>query len=166
MRVPTIAWWPGQIPAGTSTEAITGMIDVLPTLAALAGAKLPSARLDGMDLWPVLSGAEGAKGHQTFHYFRGLTLEAVRSGPWKLSFFAKGKQGGQAQALYNLESDIGERKDVQAENPEVVARLSALADEMDKDLGKSAIGPGCRELGRVANPQPIISMDGKVRAGF
>src|SRR5205823_5636516 len=74
VRVPTIAWWPGKIPAGTETGAILGMFDVLPTFAALAGGKLPAGRkLDGADVWPHLAGVPGAgPAHETFYYYRGL----------------------------------------------------------------------------------------------
>jgi arylsulfatase A len=161
MREPTIAWWPGKIPAGTATAEITGMIDILPTFARLAGADVPSDRkIDGRDIWPLLAGEPGAKSpHDVFYYFRGLVLEAVRSGPWKLHL--------KKNELYNLDTDIGESTNVAAANPDVVTRLQALAGSMDADLGGGkALGPGCRPLGRVENPQPLISRDGKVRAGF
>jgi arylsulfatase A len=175
IRTCTLCWWPGQIPAGTSTDAITSMMDVLPTFARLAGAKLPADRkLDGVDLWPVMSGAAGAPPRDQFYYFRGLALEAVRSGPWKLYLAladgppAKGKKklGPARPQLFNLAEDIGESRDVAAEHPEIVARLEALADAIDRDLGRTGIGPGCRPLGRVADPQPLIGHDGTVRAGF
>ena len=55
MRVPTIAWWPDRIPAGTSTDEITGMLDILPTFAKLGGGQAPTDRqLDGLDISPVL----------------------------------------------------------------------------------------------------------------
>ncbi len=160
MRVPTVAWWPGKIPAGTASDAITGMRDVLPTFVKLAGGKLPDGvKLDGADIWPALAGDAGAKGpHETFHFFRGLELEAVRSGPWKLHL----KKG----ELYNLESDVAEAHDVAAANAEVVQRLRGLADAMKDDLGVTGIGPGCRPLGRVENPLPVLGADGQVRAGF
>ena len=159
VRVPAIAWWPGTIPAGTETDAITGMMDVLPTLARRAGGEPPADRtIDGMDLWPLLTGEAGAKGHDTFYYYRGLKLEAVRGGPWKLHL-AKGD-------LYHLGNDPGEAKDVAAEHPEELARLRALADRMKDDLGLDGIGPGCRPLGRVKNPLPLIDPDGKIREGF
>ena len=65
--------------------------------------------------------------------------------------------------LYDLDNDIGESTNVAASNPKVVARLQALADAMDADLGINEIGPGCRPLGRIENPKPIISHDGKFR---
>ncbi|MCX6866331.1 MAG: sulfatase-like hydrolase/transferase, partial [Verrucomicrobia bacterium] len=73
MRVPTIAWWPGKIPAATACDAITGMFDILPTLAALAGGKVPADRkIDGANIWPQLAGDVDAKpAHETFYYYRG-----------------------------------------------------------------------------------------------
>ncbi|MBX7209118.1 MAG: sulfatase [Verrucomicrobiaceae bacterium] len=201
MRVPTIAWWPGHIAAGTQTDEITSMMDVLPTFASLAGAKLPENRIDGANLWPLLSSKGDAKGpHDVFYYYRGFKLEAVRSGPWKLQLAGadakmsvtanakqqdnakqknKGKQNAKTTAkstasgektsypkLYNLADDIGESKDVAAANPDVVKRLQSLAEQMKDDLGLDGIGPGCRELGRVANPEPLIHVDGSIRGGF
>lgn len=181
MREPTIAWWPGKIPAGTSSDAITGMIDVLPTFVKLAGGKVPTDRkIDGGDIWPVLAGEAGAKlPHDVFYYFNGLRLQAVRSGPWKLhlpgadrSVSRAAKKSGDDKAssaegqLYNLDADIGESKNVAEANPEIVKRLRALADAMKDDLGLDGIGPGVRPIGRVENPQPLIGKDGKIRAGF
>lgn len=178
MRVPTIAWWPGEIPGGTATDAITGMLDVLPTFTALSGGKLPAVKLDGMNIWPVLAGARAPDLREAFYFFRGFSLEAVRSGPWKLHLGSKASAKGNAKAgkakgaqdakpeastLYNLANDIGESKDISAQHPEIVRKLRALADAMDGDLGLDGVGPGCRELGRVANPQPWISADGVFR---
>lgn len=157
IRVCTIAWWPGQIPAASDTAAISSMMDVLPTFAGLAKATVPSDRvLDGVDLWPAFIG--DAQPRQTFHYFRGAELQAVRHGPWKLHL--KDKE------LYHLEQDIGEAKNAAADHPEVVERLQALAAAMADDLGVDDFGPGCRPLGRYPNPQPLISKDGTIRAGF
>jgi arylsulfatase A len=149
MRVCTLAWWPGRIPAGTATGEITSMMDILPTFARLAGGRLPADRkLDGHDIWPVLAGTPGAgSGYEAFYYYRGFKLEAVRSGPWKLVL--DGRQ------LFQLESDLGESRDVAAENPAEVARLLALAERMKDDLGLDGVGPGCRPLGRVAGPKPL-----------
>jgi arylsulfatase len=69
--------------------------------------------------------------------------------------------------LYDLESDIGESKNLAKEQPEQVAKLRALAEVMLRDLGDgSADAPGVRSLGRVANPQPMIHSDGHVRSGM
>ncbi|MCX7818177.1 MAG: sulfatase-like hydrolase/transferase [Kiritimatiellae bacterium] len=57
MHVPTIAWWPGRILAGTRADPISTMMDILPTSARLAGATLPAwRRMDGVDIGPVLRG--------------------------------------------------------------------------------------------------------------
>lgn len=174
VRAPTIVWWPGTVPAGSSSDAITGMHDVLPTFAAIAGAKAPSDRtLDGIDASGVWLGKEGAKGHEVFHYFRGFELQAVRRGPWKLHFGTaapvkeKGKAGQRpvGLALFHLESDLGEKTNVAEANPEVVKELQTLAAAMDADLGAKAdsLGPGVRPLGRVENPLPFLDHEGKVR---
>lgn len=166
IRTCTIAWWPEKIPAGTSTEAMTSMMDMLPTFAKLAGANLPTDRkLDGVDIWPVLVGDPEVHPRDTFFYFRGLNLEAVRSGPWKLHLaLADNKNKTPRPQLFNLVSDLGEKQDVAGEQAEIVAKLQALAATMKEDLGAEGIGPGCRPLGRHANPQPLIDTDGTVRA--
>ncbi len=181
MREPTIAWWPGKVPAGTSSDAICGMFDILPTFVALAGASVPNDRkIDGADIRSVLTGDSGAPGpHEVFYYYRGLELEAVRDGQWKLVLPAVAKTAGGAKAkakagakatkaalLFNLKTDIGESTDVAAQHPEIVARLENLVAKMKEDLGVSGLGPGCRPLGRVKNAQPLIGQDGKVRPGF
>ena len=160
MRVPTIAWWPKQIPAGTETGAVTSMMDLLPTLVRLAGGEPPDDRvIDGRDIWPLLADQRGAKSpHDIFFYYRGLRLQAVRQGPWKLHL-AKGE-------LYHLNRDIGESQNVSEEHADVVARLRAIAARTDDDLGRAGVGPGCRALGRVQNPQPLIGHDGTTRLGF
>ena len=151
-REPTIAYWPGQIPAGTVCDQVAGTIDVLPTLAYLAGAELPKLKIDGANAWPILSGAAGATSpHEAYYYYWGRELHAVRSGPWKLHFPHKyrslvgpgGVDGNPAAykelscglELYHLERDISESMDVAASNPEVVAKLTNLADKIRAELG-------------------------------
>jgi arylsulfatase A len=165
VRVCTVAWWPGKIPAGTQCDAITGMFDILPTFAALAGAQLPPNRkLDGMDISPQLFDNEAAKPpHDTFYYYYGLRLKAVRQGDWKLQI-AVAERGPAAQPaakafqprLYNLRTDLAETHDVADRHPEIVAKLQSLVAEIEQDLGIDGIGPGCRPLGRVDNPKPLI----------
>jgi len=160
MREPTIAWWPDKIPPGTATDAVLGMFDVMPTFVKLAGGQIPTDRkIDGGDIWPLLIDAAGAQSpHNDFYYYRGLKLEAVRSGPWKLHL--------EKDELFNLQTDIGESANVAAANPEVVKRLHEVASLMKDDLGLDGIGPGCRPLGKVQNAKPIIGFDGTVRAEF
>jgi len=167
MRVPTIAWWPKKIPADTVCDAITGMFDILPTFAALAGGQVPTDRkIDGVNIWPQLSGDSQAKpAHETFYYYRGLWLEAVRHGEWKLQLPSE-KNPSVKPVLYNLTTDIGEATDVAAENPKVVAQLQALVMAMKDDLGVNGAAPGSRALGKVENAKPIMDHTGKVRVGF
>lgn len=149
IRVPTIAWWPGQVPATTETASITTMMDVLPTLARLAGATVPGDRkLDGVDVWPVINGTSDKSIREVFYYFRGLELEAVRLGDWKLHLAKK--------ELYDLGHDIGEATNLFETKPEIVKQLTDLAQNTDSDLGRKGIGPGCRELGRSVTAVPLI----------
>ncbi len=77
MRVPTIAWWPGKIPANSQTDAIAGMIDIMPTLAHLSGATIPKDRkIDGANLWPILTDEPGAQPpHDHFYFFKGCNYK-------------------------------------------------------------------------------------------
>jgi arylsulfatase A-like enzyme len=165
VREPTIAWWPGKVPAGVSVDAITANYDLLPTLVTLAGGRIPSDHIiDGKNIAPILLGQTRESPHQTHYYFNGNTLEAVRSGPWKLAIVRQHEHSGQPEpsnsdadkpfvpTLYNLDNDIGERHDVAAQHPDVVQRLQKLVKQMDADLGAAHIGPGVRPPGRFKNP--------------
>lgn len=168
MREPTIAWWPGKIAAGSSCDAMMSEVDVLPTLVKLAGGEvLADKKIDGMDVWPLLSGKSKDSPHEALYYFKGNRLEGVRSGSWKLLITRQNDGMGMKAAdknvkkpfspeLYNLDSDIGEKTDVAEKNPDVVRRLQALIDTMDKDLGISEIGPGVRACGKVAEPKGLV----------
>ena len=159
MRVCTLAWWPGKIQSASSTAAITSHMDWLPTFASLAGVALPERAIDGLNISPLLLDQSGAQGHDVFYYYHGFNLQALRAGAWKLHL--------QKGELYDLESDIGESKNLAKEQPEQVAKLRALAEVMLRDLGDgNADAPGVRGLGRVANPQPMIHSDGHVRSGM
>lgn len=153
MRVPTIAWWPGKIPSGTECDEVMCTMDVMPTLVKLAGGSVPTDRvIDGADVWPLLSGQREAKTpHETFLYFRGFQLQAVRHGDFKLILKSK--------ELFNLEAEIGEETNLAKQHPEVVSKIEAIARQVDEDLGREEIGPGCRALGNVANPKPLIPHD-------
>lgn len=159
IRVCTLAWWPGQVLAGSSTDGVTSHMDWLPTFASLAGGSLPERKIDGMDLSPLLKSAKDAGGHEVFYYYRGFKLEAVRSGPWKLHL-DKGE-------LYHLGQDIAEEANVAAKYPDEAKRLWGLAQQMKDDLGLDGPeAPGVRALGRVAKAEPLISDDGTVREGM
>ena len=165
-RAPTIMWWPGKIPAETeSTELITTM-DLMPTLANWAGARLPTnRRIDGLDVGPIILGEKGARSpHEVFYYYMRDQLQAVRSGPWKLfvalkefnrhPHFAPGEPS--EPLLFNVVEDIGSEHNLAAENPAIVARLEALAERAREDLGDvGRPGANQRPPGRVENPKPM-----------
>jgi arylsulfatase A len=168
VRVPFIARWPGKIPAATVCREPAMTIDLLPTLARLADGDLPAHPIDGLDIWPLLSGQHGAKSpHEALFFYWDDGLQAVRSGPWKLHFahdypkaepVGNGGQPGKISrgkiglALYNLQSDPVETKDLTARHPEIVTRLQALGEEARAELGDSETGRkgrGVREPGRL-----------------
>ncbi len=86
VRVPFLARWPGKVPPGRVCADLMTGLDLLPTVAKLIGADLPAKKIDGVDLSPLLRGVKGATGRQSFAYFSGAELHAVRSGKWKLHF--------------------------------------------------------------------------------
>ena len=144
MRVPCIARWPSKIPAGRKCGEVIATIDLLPTIAKLAGADMPGDRIiDGRDIWPLLSGKPDVKSpHDAFFYYQMDQLQAVRSGDWKLFIPMEQKrrnwgkpEGRTEMKLFNLAVDIHEDDNVAADHPDVVDRLLALAEGAREDLG-------------------------------
>ena len=155
VRVPTILWGPGRVPAGVTCDSIATTMDLLPTLAALAGAKTPDDRvIDGEDIRHLFHGdfAKADPDKAYFYYLR-VHLQAVRQGKWKLHLprakepigaapFSRNvhiapadRIGFEKPFLVDLKKDLGETTDRSEQNPEVVRRLLALAESMRKDLG-------------------------------
>ncbi|MDZ4782086.1 MAG: sulfatase [Planctomycetia bacterium] len=174
VRVPLLARWPKQIPAGRVCAEPAMTIDILPTVAKLAGAELPKAKIDGLDIWPLLAGPKDAKSpHEALYfYYRDNELQAVSSGNWKLYFphtyiALAGRQGGRdgtpsryelrtidEPELYQLVDDVAETRNVAAQYPDVVEKLQAYAELARNDLGDSLTdrpGPGRRAPGFVEN---------------
>lgn len=83
VRVPYIMRWRGKVPAGRTCRELAASIDLLPTIAGLTGGKLSENRIDGLDIWPLISG-ESKSPRDTIYYYAGDELQAIRSGPWKL----------------------------------------------------------------------------------
>ena len=156
MRVPCIARWPGRIAAGRECNALASAMDLLPTLVNVAGGNVPTDRkLDGHDMADLLFTDAGSSHYECFCYYRGNNLEAVRCGRWKLHF---AKRGEACHELYDLVEDVGETTDRSADEPEVVARLQAIAEQVRADLGDEArgvAGAGIRPKGEVADPKPL-----------
>jgi len=166
MRVPCIARWPGRIPAGKTCDEIASTIDLLPTFAKLAGTTAPTDRIiDGEDIGPLLWGASGAKSpHEAFYYYYKEQLQAVRSGRWKLHLplspkFSgwRGRPDNTPAFLYDVKNDPGEIHDLAKKHPDVVKRLTRLAQKARKDLGDlNHPGQNQRPSGIVENPMPLL----------
>ena len=145
MREPTVVRWPDMIPAGKPNNELMTTMDLLPTFAKLAGAAIPSDRvIDGKNIWQTLIG-DAQTPHEAFFYHRGNTLQAVRSGKWKLH-----TNKGKATQLYDLESDIGEKKNVIQSNPQVVERLKGYLSAFANDIAENS-----RPAAFVKNPKPL-----------
>lgn len=143
MRVPTLAWWPGTIPAGSISKEIGVTTDLLPSLAKLTGSKVPDDRIiDGKDISDVLLGKKDAQSPHQLHYYEN---EGIRRGDWKLV-----KKGSRSE-LYDLSKDPGERKDLSRSHPELVK-------ELDRAFQKHAasIAANLRPAGFAKHPKPIL----------
>ncbi len=165
-RVPFLVRWPGQMPAGAECTALATSMDLLPTLAGLAGGAAPDDRIiDGRNIADLMRDPSGETPHEAFTYYFRDDLEAVRSGSWKLfvsRFDRREKRREAVRELYDLEADIGETTNVAEANPDVVKRLERLADAAREDLGDNAAGAegaNCRPVGRVENPVPLTAQD-------
>jgi arylsulfatase A len=163
-----VARWPGRIPRGAVGALPAMTIDLLPTLAKLAGAPVPAERLaDGRDMWPLMAGRPNARApHDALYFYWGAELHAVRSGRWKLHLphpYASLDEAGHdgrpgryvrkelAQSLFDLEKDPGETTDVADRHPAVVKQLLEHAERARDDLGDSLtkrVGRNVRPAGR------------------
>jgi arylsulfatase A len=135
VRVPAIARWPARIPPGRRTDAVAGNLDLLPTLARLAGAKIDEQRvIDGRDLWPLLSGKTEKSPHQYFHYLAGSTenqinYRGIRDARWKLVLQVDTAGKVQPRELYDLGADPSERFDRLKQHPDIAQSLTSAAEE-------------------------------------
>lgn len=132
IRVPGIAWWPGQIEAGRVTDEPVISLDVMPTILALAGASVPERHtLDGMDVSDLL--LEGASLPHRSLFWDYVGKSAMRDGPWKL---VQPKE--QQPALFNLEHDISESNDLAAKHPERVSMMLDAINTWKLDVATGA----------------------------
>lgn len=153
-KEPCIMRWPGVIPAGTVCNKLSSTIDLLPTITAITGGKLPGHIIDGVNIISLLKGETDAEPRKVFYYYYGVNqLEGIRKGQWKLVLphkgrsyegFAPGKDGFPGKtnennsvelALFDLRRDPGERYDVKDAYPDIVNELQQLAEQAREDLG-------------------------------
>jgi len=132
IRVPFFLRWPGRIPAGEGLVMPAQHIDVFPTIAAAAGAALPTGRsIDGISLLPFVTGQEPPLRARTL-FWRSGGYEAVRDGDWKLQL----SRNPPRIWLFDLRADPTERKDLSGARPDVVARLRTELAAHDREQSK------------------------------
>lgn len=141
MREPTVAWWPGTIPAGRVSAELGTTMDIYATSIAFAGGETPRDRVvDGVDLTGMLTGKSKSLRDEVY-YYRGTRLMAIRKGPWKAHFMTQESYTGNNKLsehdppiLHNLEVDPGENWNVAEQNPEVIEKLKKAAEAHKKTV--------------------------------
>lgn len=136
MRVPAIAWWPGTVPEGRVCRETASTLDLLPTIAGMAGVETPADRvLDGVDILPLLKGGAAPERDNAFIYYRGSTLFAARAGKWKVHYFVQAGYGQpkpepqDPPLLFDLEADPGESRNVAAQHPDILQKIAAAVEK-------------------------------------
>jgi len=138
-RVPTIFWSPMRIPMNSETNALASTIDLLPTLAALTGAPLPTDRIiDGIDISALLTRDAQSPREEFLYYSRGGDLDGIRQGDWKLLEVSQKGRDKPETMLFNLADDIGEKNNLANDNPEIVQRLRHRMTELDTAITTEA----------------------------
>lgn len=177
-RVPAFMQWPGKIPAGTECSRIASTIDIFPTLAEITKARLPEKKIDGVSILPLLQGQKDRIPRESFLYYYGGDLIAVRKANWKLVFphtyrsyegVEPGRDGfpgpySQGKVtepeLYDLDKDIGETTDLAAEHPDIVKDLAAIGQSAREELGdriQNIKGSQVRKPGRIQQEKTHIA---------
>ena len=137
LRVPCVIWGPGHITSGKTSSEIASLMDFLPTFGAMSGAKLPEDRtIDGKNIQGLLSGKSVKSPYEEFIYHARLGKRGgIRIGDWKLLVEVDAitwKHKG--EALYNLKTDPGEKKNAAKQNPQIVKKLKARLKAFEREL--------------------------------
>ena len=151
IRVPFVMQWKGRLAAGTADARPIIQLDVMPTALAAAGVAVrPEWKLDGVDLFPFLTGDVTREPHDALYWRLGAMM-AIRKGDWKL---VKTHEGAMRELdpavlsdlstaeLYNLADDIGETKNLAAVHPEKAKELAAVWQRWNAQLARPLWGPG------------------------
>lgn len=125
IRVPHIAWWPGHVEAGTTTDQPGYFGDYMATFAALAGTTPPSDALDSFSLVPTLRGEAASQASREPLYWEFKDRQALRDGQWKA---VRQPLGTGTIELYDLSADPDESDDVADAHPDVVQRMKEQMD--------------------------------------
>jgi len=163
-RIPFFARWPGKIAAGSKSDQVVCLNDLMATCAEVVGAKLPDdAGEDSVSLVPVFTGkAKGPVREATVHHSVDGSF-AIRQGKWKLCLCpgsggwsdpkpGKEPKGAPKVQLFDLDADVGEKTNVQDEQPAVVARLTKLLTKYVED-GRSTPGKAQKNTTPVTLPK-------------
>jgi len=143
MRMPTLAWWPGTIPAESVCSEIGRTVDILPTLAQLCGGQVPADRIiDGKDISALLTDPDARSPHTELYY----GFEGIRQGNWKVVKLRN------AFHLFDLSTDIGEQNNIAAQHPEKVTELRGLLTAHREKVTRAP-----RPAGTAENAKPILT---------
>jgi arylsulfatase A-like enzyme len=171
VRAPFIARFPGRIPAGTTSSALCSMMDLLPTLAGLAGSAIAGEAVDGVDIWPVLTEQKPYIDREALLFFDNNHIQCVRWGPWKLhlarynSFaWTLDPPGGRFNLrlsqpeLYHIDNDPGESYDRAPEKPALVSDLLARVDRLMLSFPESVRAAWQDTMSRRVGATPVGSL--------
>jgi arylsulfatase A-like enzyme len=166
MRVPALMRWKGTIPPGVVCGELATTMDILPTLACVSKAELPTKPIDGENIIALMLQEENSKSpHQVFYYYQVDQLQALRVGDWKLYLPLEAKQINVHNdlvekvpaRLYHLRTDIRELKNLAELFPEKVTELLSYAVQARKELGdRGKEGTGQRKAAINNNPTPLL----------
>ncbi|VGO22451.1 sulfatase family protein [Pontiella sulfatireligans] len=142
VRVPTVIWSPGEVPAGVVCDEMVSALDLLPTIAGYVGAKIPVDRVyDGQDVADLLAGKTGTSPRNVNYYYQATQpdIDGIRVGDWK--FLHKGGRNRKGQKprtfepmLFNLKEDPREKNNLYKSNPEKVEELKKKMNEFDASI--------------------------------
>ncbi len=187
-REPFIFAWPGKAKAGATSDILFQSVDFYPTFLAFLGLRAREGlRLDGLDQSKALLGGESPRDRVFCHFPHGnATRDSVmdgfyagtyvRKGDWKLiRFYARNDDGSDDLELYDLKNDLGERRNLATQKPELAKELNGLIDgflrdtdavipKLNPDFGKATAKP--KAAAKAKNPAPDDLPGGwKNRAG-
>jgi arylsulfatase A len=138
VREPFVAYMPDTIAAGTAPSGFGSLMDLYPTFAHLAGASWPALPLDGINIWPMLTGEQDTLPRDVLLYFDSWNIQCARVGPWKLHVarynslpWVEQPAEGRVNLplakpeLYNIESDSEESYECSDAHPEIVKDIQS-----------------------------------------
>ena len=158
VRVPSIIKFPNGLKPSIIDEPVMA-IDWMPTFANITKSKLSQNKIDGKDIWPLLSGEVDQTPHKKLYfYYRVNELHSIRMNEWKIQFSRtyrslNGREGGkdgvpvkydmnliENNELYNLSSDPEEKINVYDRFPEIAKKMEKLGEEARIELGDNLLG--------------------------